>query len=149
TLLVAAVQFSAPHSHLSTATGLAFSARAIGGAFGSAVLDAITNGKIARTWSFKVANAALKAGLPEDSVSALLDAISSGQGIDEVPGVTSAIAEAGLDASHWAYAHAYRLAWWSIFPFVALAFIAVLCLKDVKDQMTERVEATVEKVEKT
>ncbi|GAB1736026.1 hypothetical protein NU219Hw_g6080t1 [Hortaea werneckii] len=148
TLLVAAMQFSAPHSHLSTATGLAFSARAIGGAFGSAVLDAIINGKIARTWSSKVANAALKAGLPENSASALLDAIGSGEGVNEVPGVTSAIAEASLDASHWAYAHAYRLAWWSIFPFVALALIAVLCLKDVKDQMTEKVEATVEKVEK-
>ena len=40
TLLVACVQFTAPHAFLSTATGLAFSARAIGGAFGSAVLDA-------------------------------------------------------------------------------------------------------------
>ncbi|KAI7473922.1 aldolase [Hortaea werneckii] len=148
TLLVAAVQFSAPHSHLSTATGLAFSARAIGGAFGSAVLDAIINGKIAKTWSSKVGNAALNAGLPDDSVPALLGSISSGQGIDEVPGVTTAIAEAALDASHWAYARAYRLAWWSIFPFVALALIAVLCLKDVKDQMTEHVEATVEKVDK-
>ncbi|KAI6800267.1 aldolase [Hortaea werneckii] len=148
TLLVAAVQFSAPHSHLSTATGLAFSARAIGGAFGSAVLDAIINGKIAKTWSSKVGNAALNAGLPDDSVPALLDSISSGQGIDEVPGVTSTIVEAALDASHWTYAPAYRLAWWSIFPFVALALIAVLCLKGVKDQMTEQVEATVEKVDK-
>lgn len=45
TLLVALVQFTSPHAYLSTATGLAFSARAIGGAFGSAVLDAIINGK--------------------------------------------------------------------------------------------------------
>lgn len=37
TLIVALVQFTAPHAFLSTATGLGFSARAIGGAFGSAV----------------------------------------------------------------------------------------------------------------
>lgn len=46
TLLVACVQFTAPHAFLSTATGLAFSARAIGGAFGSAVLNAIINGRL-------------------------------------------------------------------------------------------------------
>lgn len=38
TLLVALVQFTAPHAFLSIATGLAFSARTIGGAFGSAIL---------------------------------------------------------------------------------------------------------------
>lgn len=52
-----------------------------------------------------------------------------------------------MTASEWAYAHAYRLAWWSIFPFVVIAFVAVACLKGVKELMTERVEATVENVD--
>ncbi len=40
-------------------------------------------------------------------------------------------------ASEWAYAHAYRLAWAGVVPFVVL---------DVKELMTEKVEATVEHV---
>lgn len=47
-------------------------------------------------------------------------------------------------ASEWAYLHAYGLAWASIVPFVALGLVAVVCLKGVKELMTEKVEATVE-----
>lgn len=144
TLLVALVQFTAPHAYLSTATGLAFSARAIGGAFGSAVLDAIINGKLASTWAPQVSAAASSAGLPASSLPALLAALTSGVGLDSVPGITPASLGAAADASHWAYAHAYRLAWWSIFPFVVIALASVACLKGVKELMTEHVEATVE-----
>ncbi|EMC94738.1 hypothetical protein BAUCODRAFT_25864 [Baudoinia panamericana UAMH 10762] len=145
TLIPALVQFTAPHAYLSTATGFAFSARAIGGAFGSAVLDAIINGKLAGTWAPKVSAAAIGAGLPATSIPALLEGLETGVGLTKVPGITPAILGAAADASHWAYAHAYRLAWWSIFPFVIIALVAVLCLKGVKELMTERVEASVEK----
>jgi len=116
TLLVACVQFTAPHAYLSTATGLAFSARAIGGAFGSAVLDAIINGKLKGTLVPQVSAAAESAGLPASSVPALLTAMTSGEGLMDVPGITTASLGAALHASRWAYAHAYRLAWWSVFP---------------------------------
>jgi len=147
TLLVALVQFTAPHAFLSTATGLAFSARAIGGAFGSAVLDAIINGKLASTLVPNVSAAAIKAGLPAKSVPALLEAMATGAGLTDVPGVNPSILAAASNASEWAYAHAYRLAWASIVPFVVLALIAVICLKGVKELMTEKVEATVEQVQ--
>jgi hypothetical protein len=147
TLLVALVQFTAPHAFLSTATGLAFSARAIGGAFGSAVLNAIINGKLASTYAPQVSTAAVKAGLPAGSVPALLKAMATGVGLDKVPGINAAIEAKAVRASEWAYAHAYRLAWVSIVPFVALALIAVMCLKGVKELMTEKVEATVEHVD--
>ncbi len=146
TLLVACVQFTAPHSHLATATGLAFSARAIGGAFGSAVLDAIINSKLASTYAVKVSAAAIEAGLPKSSVGALLTAFATGQGFDAIPGATPKVLAAAANASHWAYAKAYRLAWASIIPFVVVAIVAVACLKGVKELMTEKVEATVEKV---
>lgn len=148
TLLVACVQFTAPHAYLSTATGLAFSARAIGGAFGTAVLFAITSSKLGATYARKVGGAAVEAGLPESSVPALLTAFASGAGFDEIPGSSAAILAAATDASHWAYTRAYRLAWWSIFPFVVVAIVAVACLKGVKELMTEKVEATVENVKK-
>jgi hypothetical protein len=148
TLLVALTQFTAPHAFLSTATGLAFSARAIGGAFGSAVIDAIVNGKLSSTLAPQVGDAAVKAGLPKSSVAGLLEAMAAGSAemIQAVPGINDKILAAATDASHWAYTHAYRLGWASVIPFVVLAIIAVACLKGVKELMTEHVEATVERV---
>ncbi|KAH9211206.1 major facilitator superfamily domain-containing protein [Leptodontidium sp. 2 PMI_412] len=152
TLLVALVQFTAPHAYLSTATGLAFSARALGGAFGSAVLNSIINGKLASHYAPSVSNAATKAGLPTSSVPGLLESFASGIGFADIPGVSPAILAAATSASENAYAAAYRLAWASIIPFVVLALVAIWFLKGVKELMTEHVEATVEKdevVEKT
>ena len=149
TLLVACVQFTAPHAFLSTATGLAFSARAIGGAFGTAVIYAIVNSRIASHLAGDVGSAAIAAGLPESSVPALLKGMKGssasrfrGAG---VPGMNEAIINAAWDASHWSYAHAYRLGYWSVVTFVALATIAVLSMKGIRHLMTEHVEATVER----
>ncbi|RDL37386.1 MFS general substrate transporter [Venustampulla echinocandica] len=147
TLLVALVQFTAPHAYLSTATGLAFSARALGGAFGSAVLNAIINGKISSTYVPAVSSAATNAGLPITSIPDLLKALESGAGFAEVPGVNDKILGSAISASQNAYAAAYRLAWASIIPFVVLSIVAVAFLKGVKELMTEHVEATVEHVE--
>ncbi|OAL45210.1 MFS general substrate transporter [Pyrenochaeta sp. DS3sAY3a] len=148
TLLVACVQFTAPHAYLSTATGLAFSARAIGGAFGTAVIYAIINSRLASHYATDVASAAIAAGLPVSSIGDLLKSMAGatattarGQG---VPGANEAIMQAAWDASHWSYARAYRLGWWSVVPFVALATIGCACMKGVRELMTERVEATVE-----
>jgi len=148
TLIVALVQFTAPHRYLSTATGLAFSARAIGGAFGSAVLDVISKNKIADTFAPKVGKAAVAAGLPEAKLELLLAAMTSGNAtvLEEISKINSAIIPAALDASHNVYAAAYRLAWSSIIPFVVLAIVAVACLKGVKDLMTEHVDAPVEAI---
>jgi hypothetical protein len=148
TLLVACVQFTAPHAFLSTATGLAFSARAIGGAFGSAVIDAIINSRLNSHYASAVTAAAVKAGLPSGSVAALLKALMAGKH-DGVPGATQEVWAATLETSRWEYAHAYRLAWASVCPFVVLAIAAVACLKGVKELMTEKVEASVERLEHT
>ncbi|KAH7126497.1 major facilitator superfamily domain-containing protein [Dactylonectria estremocensis] len=148
TLLVACIQFTAPHAYLSTATGLAFSTRAIGGAFGSAVIDAIVNGRLKSHYASAVAKAAVTAGLPEKSVSALLQAFTTGQiESSDVDGANSAVWNAAISESRWQYAYAYRLAWASVIPFTVLAIIAVASLKGVKELMTEKVEATVEHVE--
>lgn len=149
TLLVAAVQFSAPHAFLSTATGLAFSARAIGGAFGSAVLDAIINGRLASHYAPAVGAAATAAGLPSESVPALLEALAAGVvGGDggAVEGATQAVWAAAVGESRVQYAAAYRLAWSSIIPFVVLATVAIVCMRGVGELMTDKVEATVERV---
>ncbi|OTB02549.1 hypothetical protein M426DRAFT_264349 [Hypoxylon sp. CI-4A] len=145
TLLVACIQFTAPHAFLSTATGLAFSARAIGGAFGSAVLNAIINGRLASHYAEGVGAAAVSAGLPPSNVPELLEALDAGQ-MSGVDAATPAIWAVAVEASKWEYTYAYRLAWASVIPFVVLAILAVALLKGVKDLMTEKIEATVEHV---
>lgn len=148
TLLVACIQFTAPHAYLSTATGLAFSVRAIGGAFGSAIIDAIINGRLKSHYASAVAKSAVAAGLPEKSVPALLQALATGLiESSDVKGANSAVWNAAISESRWQYAYAYRLAWSSVIPFTVLAIVAVACLKGVKELMTEKVEATVEHVE--
>ncbi|KAI1421579.1 major facilitator superfamily domain-containing protein [Xylaria sp. FL1777] len=147
-LLVACVQFTAPHAFLSTATGLAFSARAIGGAFGSAVLNAIINGRLSGHYAPAVSKAATDAGLPEASIPSLLQALEAGDiGSGAVVGANATIWTAAVNESQWQYAYAYRLAWASIIPFVVLALVAVALLKGVKELMTEKIEATVEHIE--
>ncbi|KAK8070211.1 hypothetical protein PG994_006827 [Apiospora phragmitis] len=157
TLLVACVQFCAPHAFLSTATGLSFSARAIGGAFGSAVLNAIVNGQLSAHYASAVGAAATGAGLAAGRVPELLGYLE--QGLSYLPddkdgnagnggGITPAVWAAAVGASREEYARAYRLAWSSVIPFVVLAFVAVACLKGVKELMTEKVEATVEHAER-
>lgn len=146
TLLVACVQFTAPHAFLSTATGMAFSARAIGGAFGSAVLNVIINGHLASNYAPAVGKAATDAGLPSSSIADLLAALESGI-LSGVEGATPAVWAAAAEESKWQYAKAYQLAWASVIPFVVLAIVAVAFLRGVKELMTEKVEATVEHVD--
>ncbi len=146
TLLVALIQFTAPHAYLSTATGMAFASRAIGGAFGSAVLNAIINQYIASNLVPEVGGAAIAAGLPSSSVPQLLQAFAAGAGFEGVQGLNATILDAATYQREWTYAHAYRLGWASIIPFVVLAIVAVGFTTSVKHLMTEHVEATVEKI---
>jgi hypothetical protein len=90
--------------------------------------------------------AAVSAGLPADSVPALLAALAGGGAASAVPGATDAILAAATTASRNAYARAYRFAWAPIIPFVVVAMVCIACLKDVSELMTEHVEATVEHV---
>ncbi|KAJ7348974.1 hypothetical protein DFH08DRAFT_998271 [Mycena albidolilacea] len=87
------------YSHYSTAAGLAYSARAVGGAFGSAILDAIINNKLA-SYDAEVSSAAIAAGLPADSVPALLQVLATGMPSE----VTNAIIAAATAASRNVYA---------------------------------------------
>lgn len=95
----------------------------------------------------KISAAAVEAGLPTSSIPDFLEAMATGEGLTDVPGVTGAVLAAATSASQHAYAKAYNLAWWSILPFVVIALVAVACLKGVSELMTERVEDSVEKVE--
>lgn len=157
TLLLVATQFSTPHAYLSTATGLAFSSRAIGGAFGTAVLYSIINGHVSGNYNDAVGRAAVASGLSPDAVVPLLSVMKEGNGpptkvallavlSEVIPGINSTIVSNAVNAGHGVYARGYQLAWASIVPFVVIAIICCALLTDVKHMMTEKVEATLEKV---
>ena len=148
-LLIPLIQFATPHQYLSSSTGIAYSGRSIAGAFGSAVLGAISNDYVHSHYSTEVSKAAISAGLPESSAVAFVAAMQAKnfpESLKDMSGVTGAIVAAGTRESHWVYARGYRLAWWSIVPFVVLAMGCLFFIRDVKEQMTDRVEATVERV---
>lgn len=153
TLLVAAVQFTAPHAFLSTATGLAFSARAIGGAVGSAVLDAIVAGHVGAKYDAAIVRAAEGAGISAQAASGIVAAMAEGEGVTSVAGLQPVVQgvsgeqlRAVVRAGYGVWAGAYRLAWASIVPFVVVACVCVAFLRGVRELMTEKVEATVERV---
>lgn len=73
--------------------------------------------------------------------------MAKGAGLANVPGVNAGIEGRVMLANESAYAHAYKPAWASIVPFVALALVAVVCLKGVKELMMEKVETTVAHVD--
>jgi hypothetical protein len=81
-------------------------------------------------------------------VPLLISALKSGKqsSLNAVPGINPSILAAVTKTSHTLYAHAYRLGYASIIPFVVLAIVGSACLKGVKDLMTEHVDATVEKI---
>ena len=101
-----------------------------------------------KTLGPQVSSAAIKAGLSASSIPALMEGMATGNpvALAAVPGISPSILGAAFDASHHAYAGAYRLAWASIIPFVVLALVAIIFVKGVQDLMTEEVEATVEHV---
>ena len=155
-LLVAVVQFAAPHAYLSTATGVAFSFRAIGGAFGSAVLYTIAFGHVAKYFNTDVAQAAAGNGLPPKDIPILLEVMAEGHGppteqelagvlSKTLPSATRAIIEAARTAGHKVYAKGFGLAWASIIPVAVISIVCCALLKDVDKLMTDRVEAPLKK----
>jgi hypothetical protein len=106
------------------------------------------NGRMNSHYANDVSSAAIKAGLPTSSVAEFMAGLSEGK-LSGIPGATESVIAAAMDASHWSYARAYRLGWWSVVPFVVLATVAVACMRGVKELMTEKVEATVERVDRS
>lgn len=156
TLLIAVIQFAAPHAHLSTATGLSLSFRAIGGAFGSAILYTIAFGHVASNYNSHVARAAVMAGLPQQDVPILLGIMAEGHGpptekgltavlSQALPSATTAVIKAARYAGQKVYAKGFGLAWASIIPIAFVALVCCALLKGVGNLMTEKVEAPLEK----
>lgn len=157
-LLIAVVQYAAPHAYLSTATGVAYSIRAIGGAIGSAVLYTIAFGHVGSHYGGDVAQAAIVAGLSPEDVPILLSIMANGNGppteqalagvlSQALPSATIPIIQAARRAGQKVFAKAFGLAWASIIPIAVISIVCCVLLRGVSKLMTEKVEAPLEKRE--
>lgn len=85
--------------------------------------------------------AALEAGLPEESIPSVMGALAVSPGLlATVDGMTPSIMGAIMNTYYAASAWSYAYVWYSIIPWCVVAVIAMLCLKSVAKQMTEKVD---------
>ncbi|KAH8703170.1 major facilitator superfamily domain-containing protein [Talaromyces proteolyticus] len=139
-------QFATPLELLSTTTGLILAVRNLGGTVGLAIYNAIFNHCITSNLASKVAAATLPLGLPETSLSLLVDVLNSGnlEALSTVPGITSAIKSAAEIAQLQTYVIAYRYVWVAAGAFSASALVATFFIVERKTDFNAHVDAPVE-----
>ena len=113
TELTVAAQMSTPKDMISVTTGIVISVRSLGGAIGVAVNNAVYNQALSRNLVPKIAAAVLPLGFPQQYLSDLVAALSSGssEALSQVPNATSAIIRAASAAEDEAYVLAFRNVW--------------------------------------
>lgn len=96
-----------PTEDIGVALGALGTIRSAGASVATAIYTTILTNKLTKFMNPSVTAAALAAGLPSDSITALLQAISSGD-LDSVPGINPQISAAVGAASALAAANAFR-----------------------------------------
>jgi len=99
-----------PTEDIGAALGALGSIRSGGASIALAIYVAILNNKLVALVPPRVSEAATAAGLPASSLTALLTGLSTGVGLDEVPGITPEILAAAVTAQSGAAADAFRYA---------------------------------------
>ncbi|CAK7200330.1 hypothetical protein SEUCBS139899_003021 [Sporothrix eucalyptigena] len=135
-----------PDSLLATTAALSLSVRTVGGSIGYTVYFNIFSKKLTSALPAYVVSAVMGAGLPEadvpEFVATFLGAEGGAASLADVPGYTTAIAEAATMASRSAYADAFKYVWYTSIPFGCLAVIAALFLPSIRKFQTNRVAVT-------
>ena len=106
------------------AAGVLGSLRALGGAVAQAVYVSVLNNEVAKNIPKYVGAAATAAGLPESSLSSLLEAVSSGSSLQGIDGVTESVVTALLTAHKVAYSESFRIVFLCTIPFSVLLVIS-------------------------
>lgn len=147
-LIIAAVQLATPHHLIATATAVVTSSRAVAASSFTAIYGASLTTGIGSKLGPYIAEAAVKAGLPETSVPAFVAAIAGKDtaAIPTIPGVTPAIIGAGVAAAQQALADSFRTIYIIAVPFGALAVVGCFFLGDLSKTMHYRVDAPMEEL---
>ena len=144
-LSIAYVQFGCDQVELGISGGLAGVARFAGGAVAISVYTAILTNVQGDYFQRLVPSAATAAGLPADSVAALLAALPVGaDALAQVPGLTPEIATAAAGAFQESYVHGLRTTALSSLAFGILGIIGALCCEDIGHKMNNKIEIYLE-----
>lgn len=145
-LVVAGVQLSTPHHLIATATAVTTSSRAVSATIFTAIYGAALTTRLNKYIPNYVAEAAIKAGLPQSSLEAFVGAIAdnNSKALSGIKGVTPAIISSGVSALKQAFADGIRIVYMIAAPFGAVACIACFFLGDLKSVMNYSVDAPVE-----
>ncbi|KAI9154776.1 Hydroxyquinol 1,2-dioxygenase [Paramyrothecium foliicola] len=144
TFMVAA-QLTAPPDLIALISGLITIARSVGGVIGLAINNAIYNNSLSSELPKKISEAALSLGLPQESIGALIAAITSqdGAALAEIPGATPEIIAAAQGGMLDAFSLAFRNCWIAsaciCLPGVLISFF----LKDPRAEFKQHIDAPV------
>ncbi len=130
------------------ATGVLGSLRALGGAVAQAVYVSVLNNELNKNMPKYVGPAAIEAGLPESSLSALLEALTAGTGVESIPGATDNVVAAATAALKIAYSQSFRIVFYTTIPFSVLLIISSCFIPDMKNflhyDVAKRLQGTTE-----
>ncbi|OCK74407.1 hypothetical protein K432DRAFT_363637 [Lepidopterella palustris CBS 459.81] len=144
-LSIAYVQFGADQVELGIAGGLAGVARYSGGAIAQTVYVTVLSNTVTSNAHTKVISAAIAAGASMQTAEKVLAALHLGSAaIANVPGITTAIAEAAGAAYVASYVVALRTVALVSVAFGVVGVIACLCLEDITPKMTKKIEVFLE-----
>ena len=145
-LVVAGVQLSTPHHLIATATSITTASRAVAATVFTAIFSATYRNRITSKLPEYVAAAALKAGLPKQSLQSFIEAIVANQpvALGMVPGVTPVIIADAMLALKQAQADSLRIVFMIAAPFGALACIGCFFLSSLATAMDYRVDHPME-----
>lgn len=123
---------------LGLATGALGSIRSGGAAVATAIFVSVLGSKLNAFVPALVAPAALGAGLPESSLPAIFDGLTTGD-FSAVKGATPKIITAVVAANAQAAANAFRHVWYAVIPFACLALLASCLTIDYGQYLTDDV----------
>jgi hypothetical protein len=132
------------HQEIGTAGGLATAGRASIAAVCQTVYNTILSNRLLVTIPQTIVPAVTAAGLHQESVQALLEALklNTPAAWAAVPGLNSEITAVAIEANQYAYAAAYKTVFLSSLAFTGLSVIMSLLSPNVDNLMTSKVSTT-------
>ncbi|OAL29462.1 hypothetical protein AYO20_09199 [Fonsecaea nubica] len=127
-----------PTEDIGVALGALGSIRSSGASVATAIYTTILSNKLSDFTGPRVTQAALAAGLPQDSLSALLTSLASGD-LSGVSGMNPTITAAVAAATASAAADAFKYVWYAVVAFACVAVIAACFTVNYGDFMTDEV----------
>ncbi|OAL32577.1 hypothetical protein AYO20_07887 [Fonsecaea nubica] len=112
----------------------------------SAIYTSVLSSRLSTTIGNQVPPALTAAGLDPESIPQFITALTTGTSMNDVPGVTASIIEAGTTAYKWASSDAYRTVSLCTIAFSTIGILTCLFIPDSYKLMTGDLAARLDRV---